>query len=501
MAMNRTRVFLQNSGATLLLQIVTMLSGFIIPKIMIEVYGSEINGLVSSITQFISYFTLVEAGISGATVYALYKPLASRDRCKINGILVAARNFYYKSGYAFVLLTTIFSVVYPFMIETNELPLWEIGCLVLVLGVSATLDFFTLAKYRSLLTADQKTYIISVASMLSVIINTAIIATLSIWKIDVVLVRFLGLFSVVLRSVILYWYSKKNYTFLDFHAVPDIKALDKRWNALFLQVLGPIQQGTPVILATLMTSLKMVSVYSVYNLVMTGVNSLLSVFISGLSASFGDVIARGENETLKKAYNEFEAVYYMIIAIAYGITVSAITSFVVLYTQNATDMNYNVPLVGFLLSLNGLFYNLKTPQGMMVIAAGLYKETQWQALTQAIIAVIGGIICGFFGGLPGIIIGQILSNLYRDIDLAYYIPRQLIKTTSTITIRRMFICCLSFFLIYFPSICFEYEISSYAEWMEYVLVVGMYSVCVVGTISAFFEREILSAIISRVTKR
>ena len=39
-------------------------------------YGSDVNGLVSSITQFLGYIALVEGGVGGVIRAALYKPLA-----------------------------------------------------------------------------------------------------------------------------------------------------------------------------------------------------------------------------------------------------------------------------------------------------------------------------------------------------------------------------------------------------------------------------------------
>ena len=62
-----------------------MIAGFIVPKIMLLNYGSEINGLVSSITQFINYFVIVEAGLTAAAVF-LYKPLAENQH-KINEVV------------------------------------------------------------------------------------------------------------------------------------------------------------------------------------------------------------------------------------------------------------------------------------------------------------------------------------------------------------------------------------------------------------------------------
>ena len=159
--MGRTRQFVQNSLVTAVLQAVTMLSGFVVPRVMLSFYGSEINGLVTSVTQFIACFNLVEAGISAAAIYSLYEPLARRDVRAINGVIVAARNFYNKTGYIFVSLTLGFACLYPFIVSTEALSRLEVGALVLIMGVNGALEFFTLAKYRVLLTADQKTWGIS----------------------------------------------------------------------------------------------------------------------------------------------------------------------------------------------------------------------------------------------------------------------------------------------------------------------------------------------------
>lgn len=89
--MNRTQKFALNSLTSMISQIVVMAAGMITPRLMIATYGSEMNGLVSSLNQFISYITLVEAGIGGAAIYSLYKPLAEEDHARISSIVVAAK--------------------------------------------------------------------------------------------------------------------------------------------------------------------------------------------------------------------------------------------------------------------------------------------------------------------------------------------------------------------------------------------------------------------------
>lgn len=495
--MSRTAIFLKNSASTALMQVVTMFVGFFIPRIMMSVYGSEINGLISSISQFIAYFNLVETGIAGAAVWALYKPLAEQNNSVINSIIVATKNFYTRAGYIFVSLTLGLAFLYPAFVTVSTLNYLEVLVLVIVLGVAGALEFFTLAKYRALLTADQKTYVISIASTLAIVLNAVIIAMLSYQHINVVIVRAAALLSVFLRSFLLWAYVKKHYSFIDYNVEPDYSSLHKHWDAMILQILGVIQSGGPIVLATVFTDLKMVSVYTVFNLVVRGLNSILGIFISGLAASFGDVIARKEQGVLRRAYNEFEIIYYMLITAVYSVAFIMIMPFVRIYTKNINDVDYNLPVLGMLMVLNGLLYNIKTPQGMLVISAGLYRETKLQTTFQALILLIVGLIGGYYYGLYGIVCGAILSNIYRDIDLAIYIPQTLIKISPIKTFLRIGMVLLTTIIICIPYYFYSFPISSLFSWCLYAMVVSLWALLVVVAAMLIFERKTLMQVINR----
>ena len=65
---------LLNVISNLLLQMVNVITWFVIPKLILENFGSNVNGLVSSITQFLGYISLIEGGVSGVVIASLYKP-------------------------------------------------------------------------------------------------------------------------------------------------------------------------------------------------------------------------------------------------------------------------------------------------------------------------------------------------------------------------------------------------------------------------------------------
>ena len=104
-------MFAKNTFWNLVYQLTAVVAGFLVPRAIIGVYGSEVNGLVTSLTQFIGYFALVEAGISGAATFALYKPLAQGDWRGVNVVASASRAFYQKSGGVFLALLVGLSVV------------------------------------------------------------------------------------------------------------------------------------------------------------------------------------------------------------------------------------------------------------------------------------------------------------------------------------------------------------------------------------------------------
>jgi len=482
-----------------MMQIVTLVVGFIIPRVILTTYGSEINGLVSSISQFLSYFSLVEAGLAGSAIFYLYKPLAENNYKEINGIVSAAKKQYTISGYIFISLTLGLAFVYPFYIVTSVISPFNVGLLVLILGINGALEFFTLAKYRVLLTADQKTYVISIATTVQIIASAILIFVLAKYKVDIVLLRLIVTSSIILRSVILMIYCKIKYKYLDYKETPNTQALDKRWDALYLQILGAITMGTPIILITLiLKDLKLVSVYTIFNMVIAGIGGVLSIFISGLSASFGDVIIRGELKIFQKAYQEFEFAYYSMITIVYAITFVTIMPFINIYTKGINDVNYNMPIVGALFVLNGLLYNIKTPQGMLVISSGMFKETKVQTTMQGVITVVIGAILAPSMGITGILLGSILANIYRDIDLLFFIPHNLTKLPVKDTAFRLIRIFGSVFLICLPFHFIPIVPNNFSNWILFTVGVSLYAVTIVFVVGVIFEKNEVGNILRRV---
>lgn len=486
---NRTDQFIKNIVGSAVLQIVTIITGFISPKLMLTAFGSEINGITSSITQFISYLTLVEAGLSNATIFALYKPLANKDDEERDAIVTAAKIAYYRIGFIFVALSILLAIAYPFIGHTDALSNIELTFLVLILCCNSTINFFVLAKYRALLTADQCGYWVSLASSVQLVAHLLIVYIAIKSGLGVVAVRGLGICSLFLTSIILSLIVKVKYGKINYHATPNMNALDKRWDAMFLQVLGVVATGAPVVIMTAILDFKQISVYSIYNMIAGSIATCITVFTSGLSAAFGNIYAIGDKVLLKKTTEEFRTAFYILITIIYSVMMVTLIPFITLYTDGITDANYILPLFGVLITLKGLIDNFKAPHGMFIYSFGKFKEIRRQTVIQAILIVI---LTAFFTksyGLVGSMVALCIANVYMLVELLILSPKELVEMSIMKNVRQIIQILCVVFGLYFISLKVGVYPSSYMEWLVYACVVGIITVLVTLIVFCVFDYE------------
>ena len=92
----------KNIITSLLCQIITIIYGLLVPRLILGAFGSEVNGLVSSVSQFLNYITLLEGGLSGVIMAALYKPLAEKDTKRVSAIINATNQFFRRIALIFI---------------------------------------------------------------------------------------------------------------------------------------------------------------------------------------------------------------------------------------------------------------------------------------------------------------------------------------------------------------------------------------------------------------
>ena len=75
----RNKKLAWNTMSGLLLQVTTVLCGFVLPRAILNRFGSDVNGLLNSIAQFLQMIAFLELGVGSVVQSALYRPLAEGD--------------------------------------------------------------------------------------------------------------------------------------------------------------------------------------------------------------------------------------------------------------------------------------------------------------------------------------------------------------------------------------------------------------------------------------
>ena len=473
--------------SNLTFQMINVLIGLILPRLFITAFGSAVNGLILSIRQFLSFLNIVEAGIGLASITALLKPIAADDKAAANGILSATKILYMRTGYIFSCLIALLAIIYPFIAD-EEISYYTSFFLVIILGFSGFIDFFILGKYRVLLTADQRGYVITNIQIIGLIINAISYVILIKWGWNLLLVNGIATILFVSRSVLLIRYVKRNYSHVNFNEKIHTFKLDQRWDVLIHQIAGVIVFNSPVIIIAVFLGLKEVSVYTTYNMVFAGVTMLLTSFSGAMFAGIGDLLARGEKHKVLEIYQIFEFVYYAIIAWAYTIAFILILPFIKIYTQGVHDAEYMRPSLAILFVIVGVANNIRIPPNTLVNSAGHFKETKSRAIAETCINLAGSLIFVQIFGTEGVLLGAVCSFAYRTIDFIYYASRKLLEASLKPTFNKIM---LNFFLAIIAVLpirwYFDINPKNLYEWFFDAVIVGFLTLCVIifGNIIAY----------------
>lgn len=433
----KNKVTLLNMISGLILQFFTLISGFILPKIILTCFGSEVNGLVSSLNQFLSYITLVEGGITGIIVANLYKPIVEQDNNKISSVLVTADRFYKKIGALFIAYSVILSIIYPLHFKT-EFTFSYVCSLTLILSLTLLIQYMYSLTLRTLLNADKKGYVVNFTQTLIVIFNVlfALISVFIYPSIHVLKLISGSLF--LLQPLIFNRYVKKNYK-IDWKVEPDNSLIKSRWNGFAINLAAFIHNSTDVTVLTFLANLKTVSIYSVYSLVSSGIKQMINACLSGIAHTVGQAYAKKNWKELNQKLDIYEYIVLILVFFLFTVTALLITPFVQLYTKDIVDTDYNQPLFGFLLVLAEALYLIKLPHLNLAYSANKFKEITVPAYIEAMLNIMISVALVKWIGLIGVTIGTIVGMTYRMVFHVYYTSKIVPGRAQCIFYRKLFL--------------------------------------------------------------
>lgn len=469
-------------------QVITIALGIVVPRLVLVSFGSEVNGLLNSITQIYAYFTLFEAGIGTATLQALYKPTADKDKDAVNGILSATSRYYKRVALAYLGAVLIFAIVYPLTVNSSLPKIW-IFFIILLNGLGSVINFWVQGKYTLFLSSIGKSYVNTNLGTVSNILTSASKIILLLMGCDVLQLQVVYFVISIIKMLFIYFYIKKNYSWINVKAEPNCSALSQRNSVLIHQISYLIFSNTDVLLITYFFGFKEVSVYSMYLMLFTYINVFATQIYSAFSFRFGQIY-HSNVELYKKYHDIFEVYYLSVVFIMFTMGYVFIVPFLSLYTAGVNDVDYLDYKLAFLFFAMNILSSGRNSSVMVINYAGHFKNTIRQTVTEAVINVVCSLVFINVFGIYGVLMGTIAALMYRMIDMVIYSNKKLLNRSSFITFRRWILNLGISFIVIFVTHKININADSYFLLILSATIIGIIIFTVFMIINSLLEYKV-----------
>lgn len=410
---SRTANTAKNASFGLVSQLINVILSFVSRTIFIYVLGVEylgVNGLFTNILMLLSF---AELGIGNAIIYGMYKPLAIDDKEKIKSLMALYKKAYKAIG-LFVLIAGL--LVIPFMdyIIKDTPNIYENISLIYVLFLlNTSLSYFFVYK-KSIITADQKNYVVLLYQQLFKI--GQILAQILFLLItgQYLIFLFIQIVTTLMNNIYVSRKADKMYPFLKEGQVRSLEKEEQssifaNVKALFLYKFGSVVlNGTDNIIISAVIGITAVGLNSNYMLIISTLKVFVGQIMSGFTASIGNLNAVGTNEAKEKVFNKM----FFISAWIYGFCAVGLYLFLNKFINLWIGESFVFSdLVVFAIVLHFYVNSVHFTAYTYRVTMGLFIQGRWAPLAAAVINVVLSFWLGSTIGIAGIFFATSIARL------------------------------------------------------------------------------------------
>ena len=380
---------------------------------MIDTIGVEGVGLNGLLTNVVAVLSLADMGISASIVFHMYKPLATGDEERLAKLMNFYRNIYRIIAAA---IMGIGLCLMPFMKYIVHDVSYTDGYVRLIyfLFLLQTVTTYLFAYKRSILSADQKQYIISIVDLVFKILTVVGgIVILEITKKLEFYLIFLIVTAVINNLIIarkvdkMYPYVKKTHL----HLEKDHKrSIFKDVKNIFIgRISGTITNSTDNILISALVGTIVTGLYSNYTIILNTLTSMMNQVSYAMTGSIGNLIATETEDHIEEVLKKLAFIMFFMASFCCVCLACLIDPFI--------KLAFNVDLLEryVVYICIGVFYfaTIKIPIWNMMQASGQFRADKYISIAGSTINLIVSFVLGKIIGIGGILIGTICTYVIQ----------------------------------------------------------------------------------------
>ena len=407
--MKRTKIGLLSAIIILIEALIIGVLTMLRTKIILDYYGTNINGVIQLATQLTAYMLLFESGMTAAYQYNLYKPVIQCDKIKISQLYGGMSKDFFKISLKMSACVVFVSVFYSFILKNRGVSYFEAVSLLSVMGIRIVAPYFFTVPLRTLIIVKERKYVTDIVETIKNIFVLII-------EILLIIYSSFSLFIILSIQIIICFFTRYVYVLIVrkyFGEVMNYEKIDRTPSKMTKDILihrisGMINSNTDSVLLSFFKEmgLNSVTIYSSFSTLINYPIILVIRLIDGLRASIAIKIL----ENPRESYFYFREIYSFSKICALTVLpvfISQANSFVSLWIGR----QYTIKFIDLILFSIAALHQIMIPSIYATRdALGLYKESKKFSILQAVTNFIFSLILIKPFGITGILFGTVISD-------------------------------------------------------------------------------------------
>lgn len=466
-------------------RIITIFLPFFLRTLLIKKLGVEYLGLNSLFASILQVLNITELGFSNAIVYCLYKPVSENNISEINALTNFYKNVYRIIGLIILLIGLVLVPFIPYLINGDIPSSVNIYILYLIYLLNTVISYFLFSYRSSIIIANQRNDIVtnvnSILYIIQSIFQIIVLFTLKNYYIYIAICPIITSLCNIVCAII----SKKMY--------PDVKCegtinsnvkekLTTKIKGLMIYKICAITRNSfDSIFISMFLGLNVVAIYNNYYLIISSVISFLGIITNSILSGVGNSIA---SESKDKNYYDMNCLnfYYMLISGWCSVCLLCLFQpFMKIWVGEHLLLNFSSVCLFVI-----YFYSLEVGaiRAMYADGAGLWWETRYRSILEAVCNIILNYTLGKYFGLNGIIIATLISLLLINFGYGSTIIFKYYFTDKKIS--DYFIDHLKYFIVTFIVAFVTYCVTNLIHGDNIVFFVVKILICIIIPIIMYY---------------
>ena len=424
---SRTSKSLKNVIFGLIGLLCSLVVTFVAKSIFIRLLGVAYNGVNGLFSNILQVLNLAELGFSATIALSLYKPLQDED-----SIVVAQLMNYFAKVYRVIALLVCVAglLCIPFLQyliaeDISGLP-FSLGQLrgYFAMYLASTVCSYLLAYKRTIITADQNSYIVTnVDNVCNILLNVVQIICLIIFENYIVFLAVM-IGKTLINNIIIQIIADKKYPYLKKYRKVKLpkeqqRIIIKNVQAMFTYKIGSvIVYSTSSIIISAFVGLLDAGIYSNYLMVVTNVNALVNILFNSMLASIGNLCVQKDRQYQHIVFKRLQYIANFITAFSLCCYICLFNPFIDIWLGEGMVFGIGTVCV---ISINAAISYIRKAILMFRDATGLFRLDWYKPIIEALVGVALAIGLSYVWGVFGVIAGYTIATISIAIPIETYV--------------------------------------------------------------------------------